>query len=163
MRAHTQSNMLLSFWREDHLQLSTRSAKANIMSYACEICGRHFGNKFNFNRHQASLACQASKNNVNGKLKCADCSALFSSVRNLQKHQERYHRLGSNKAYACGICDLRFKSRNEVLEHRRTEHVVTTDGGFELRASAHKRQTQSWRLEFPSDITLMDDAFRYAW
>lgn len=134
----------------------------NIMPHSCGHCGRMFGNTFNLRKHEESARCQANSRMVRGKFKCPDCSALFSTPYSLKRHQQRYHTLGQTLAFACGVCDKRFSTRDGLVKHRDETHSTLDSDGFRLRDSAHKKQSQFWRLIFHSDIKTMDEAFFYA-
>lgn len=71
--------------------------------------------------------------------------------------------MGSETIFACGLCPERFQSPENLTTHRNAVHDRSGDGDFILRDSAHKRQSQSWRLVFPYVVDTMDRAFFYSW
>lgn len=110
-----------------------------------------------------AAVCQFSKQKYKGKMKCSSCSALFASFSNLKKHQKRFHENENSLSFACGLCPERFSSGQDLAVHRDQRHIRLVESDFRLRDSAHKRQSQSWRLVFPHDVDTMDRAFFYAW
>lgn len=122
-----------------------------------------FGNLFNLQRHELSAICQYDRDKKGGKMKCPSCSTFFASHANLKKHVKRFHLDEVPLAFACGLCDERFSTDSQLAKHRNEHHVRLEESDFQLRDSAHKRQSQSWRLVFPYDVDTMDRAFFYSW
>ncbi len=136
------------------------------MPFQCSVFSCSFLNEYNHAKHEARATCQAMGGGVkSGKLKCSKCSAHFAREFSLRRHEERYHSTDVISAHACGFCPQRFRNVKDMVEHRRQQHERDLDNPdqFMLRDSAHKRQSQSWRLVFPTDVDSMDRAFFYAW
>ena len=136
------------------------------MPFQCSICSRSFLNEYNHAKHEARATCQAMGGGAkSGKLKCSHCSAYFAREFSLRRHEERYHSMSAASTHACGFCPQRFSLLDDMVRHRRQHHErdLNNPEAFMLRDSAHSRQSQSWRLVFPTFVDTLDRAFFYAW
>ncbi len=137
------------------------------MPFMCETCNREFAHKHNLDKHQSSFRCEANSNFIGGKRKCPHCNSKFSWVSSLNRHIRTHHGENESKptAFACGACDARFATRNELIEHRAETHIRESneDGDkFIMRESAHNRQSQVRRLVLPDTVNTMDEGFFFS-
>ena len=90
---------------------------------------------------------------------CPHCTRVFSRRDNMKQHIQRTHN-DSDQAYFCGMCPQMFHSLRDLMSHRESAHKAR--GSFSLVATAHGGACQVHRLDFPEDIVLLGDAYRYA-
>ena len=90
---------------------------------------------------------------------CSICRKRYKRHDNLLRHVSTKHK-NEELSYNCGLCSSCFLTLEELDEHRK-EHVFHTD--FRLLESAHKKQCQLLRADFPSDIKSLDQSLEYAY
>ena len=103
------------FERENML-LEHKKAHVKISSYKCENCGGIFSQKEEMLNHMEAH----EKDPVVQEIKCSKCDKSYLTMSKLRRHDWRSHRIVN-----CNICGLSLQSREEISEHRKTEHNMS--------------------------------------
>jgi KRAB domain-containing zinc finger protein len=81
-------------------------------AYACDVCGRKFHLKTNFNRHKLKHTEERSQ-------MCSICGSTFKSLPDLKRHVEGVHDKSRKKVYQykCDVCNKHFYMKSHLTEH----------------------------------------------
>lgn len=144
-------------------------ARAVIMAPAlCSYCGRSFYNSYTLRRHTSTCKkreqpeLQEREGGGASDLvhKCGLCKKQYKRYDNLLRHLATKHQ-NEELAFRCGLCESCFPTVEELDDHRKNEHVYHTD--FQLVESAHRKQCQLLRANFPSQVKSLDQCLEYTY
>ena len=80
--------------------------------YKCQKCENEFNDQEVLNTH-------VETHNTKNEVQCNKCDEIYSDMSKLRRHDWRTHR-----NIECNICGKNLKSRQEIGEHRKTEHKM---------------------------------------
>ena len=130
------------FQKEEELGKHAKTHSSDV-SYNCEKCGKTFKMKEEFNKHVQSHidnvgfkcdnceenfkerdelnmhAAVHSQNTEEAEIKCRKCPKVYSNMSKLRRHDWRSHR-----EIECNICGINLNCRQEISNHRKTEHQM---------------------------------------
>ena len=109
---------------EDQQRKQFYPKTASYEEYVCESCGKIFGNKYNFQKHQLIHSGQKP-------FLCGECGKSFRQKNHLVDHQ-RIH--SGKKPFACNICSKRFSQKQNLKKHCQ-RHEQKTQKRVSLRAT----------------------------
>ena len=100
-----------SFWEKDELSKHANAHSQNVL-YKCDKCGKHFNEKDELSKHEETHSQDMGA-------KCNKCDRTYSNMNKLRRHDWRSHR-----EIECNICGINLQSRQEISNHRKTEHQM---------------------------------------
>ena len=124
-------------------------------THQCDKCFKEFELKTALTRHKREVSCTKEKK----KTECVECNIRFSRPYLLKRH-EKFAHSGGAQLIMCGMCSETFITKEAVIQHREEKHALRTE--FVLTASAHKKSCELYRLNFPDNIVIIDDALEFA-
>merc|ERR1712013_203644 len=84
--------------------------------FKCEKCGMTFRRQEELEDHKR-IHVQTVKQSEN---ECSKCGKVYSNMSKLRRHDWRSHR-----TVDCSICGLSIESREQITNHRKTEHNMS--------------------------------------
>ena len=135
--------------------------------YECKDCARAYTSEHNYRRHcRSQLHLQNLEKVKEGrepdrKFVCEICNAAFIRRDNYHRHLASHEKGEDLLCFRCGLCSKCYHRREDLEEHRQSEHVKHHD--FKLEESAHQHQCQLLRAHFPNHMRTMDQALFYAY
>ena len=101
---------------KNHLGSHT-SVRTEINDMKCKQCNVIFQHEHELKKH---LETHATDTRTFG-VKCSKCDKIYSTMSKLRRHDWRSHR-----CVECTICGEEVPSREDISEHRRSKHDITT-------------------------------------
>eukprot|EP00186_Timspurckia_oligopyrenoides_P003846 CAMPEP_0182445708 /NCGR_PEP_ID=MMETSP1172-20130603/3738_1 /TAXON_ID=708627 /ORGANISM="Timspurckia oligopyrenoides, Strain CCMP3278" /LENGTH=460 /DNA_ID=CAMNT_0024641523 /DNA_START=234 /DNA_END=1616 /DNA_ORIENTATION=- len=96
-------------------QMSDPNSFKTSGDFTCEICGRSFAQKFNMQRHVASV------HDNNRQFPCDQCELVFKLRNHLIVHRRAVHL--NQQEFPCDLCGKSFKSKSNVTRHKNDFHA----------------------------------------
>jgi hypothetical protein len=96
----------------------------------CQLCGKLFNKKFNFQRHLRTHILQNlnqnEKTDVNNSLfyECQKCFRKFNELKQLKNHQSKWHDLNDLNCEYCPNTSIKFTEKLDFLKHLNKMHSV---------------------------------------
>ena len=162
---------------DDSLSVPFETCPA-MEGFFCDKCGAGFAHKSSLTRHknrgkciprpsaiqtpnpdEPAAATTAASSSSSQLFSCPHCTRHFSRKDNLARHVDLVHN-ETRRTYFCGMCPQMFHTLRELTEHRQRAHVRR--GQFQLVASAHGGACQVYKLDFPEEIVMLNDAVKLA-
>jgi len=87
-------------------------------TFICKVCQNKYINKFQLEKHRR----EAHNRPVNACHVCAECGKECFNVANLKTHLRTH---SAEKPSECDLCSNRYKSKYDMLRHRKKIHGVS--------------------------------------
>lgn len=104
----------LRFLSKNNLQIHVKNVHENTYLRVCEVCGKEFRSKMSFDVHMMSHAATGKPTE-----QCEECGQI------ILQHRMRFHRrshLESKMNITCEICNLWFRTKDNLQSHKRFRH-----------------------------------------
>ena len=109
--------------------------KYDTCNKVCDICGKMFKHKVNYNNHMKTHMRNKIANGDEDGINsdglhhyCDKCGQKFNHPRSLKMHRLRVH---ENVKFPCPSCSMTFSSKLRCIQHQRAEH--TTDKKYQCK------------------------------